>query len=55
MTADVQTILVAVIVIGALLYVLRRVLGHLRSFAGRTKSTESAACGSGCGKCGEGD
>lgn len=45
---DWQTIAVALIVAGALLYVARRALARLRSFR-----ASRAACATGCGKCGD--
>lgn len=45
---DWQSILVALIVAGALLYVARRGLARLRSLRG-----SRAACATGCGKCGD--
>ncbi len=51
MKFDWQSIAVAVIVAGALLYVARRALARLRSF--RTKG--GGTCATGCGNCGEVD
>lgn len=45
---DWQTIAVALIVAGALLYVARRGLARLRSFR-----ASRASCDTGCGKCGD--
>jgi hypothetical protein len=45
---DWQTIAVALIVCGALLYVARRGLARLRSFR-----DSRASCATGCGKCGD--
>jgi hypothetical protein len=52
MSLDWQTIVVALIVAGALLYVGRRALARLRSF-GTTKG--GAGCATGCGTCGDVD
>ena len=46
---DWQSIAVAFIVAGALLYVARRGLARLRSF----RASRGAACATGCGKCGD--
>ncbi|HWW77805.1 MAG TPA: hypothetical protein VNZ44_20540 [Pyrinomonadaceae bacterium] len=51
MKFDWQTVAVALIVAGALLYVARRALMRLRSF--RTKG--SSSCATGCGNCGDVD
>lgn len=47
---DWQTIAVALVVAAALLYVARRGLARLRSFA--AKGGGDASCATGCGKCG---
>ncbi len=47
---DWQSISVALIVAGALLYVARRGLARLRSFRA---SRGAGACATGCGKCGD--
>ena len=52
MNFDWQTVAVALIVAGALLYVARRALARLRSF--RT-AEGGGSCATGCGKCGEVD
>jgi hypothetical protein len=52
MILDWQTVAVAVIVAGALLYVARRALARLRSFR-LTKG--GGGCATGCGKCGDED
>lgn len=48
---DWQTIAVALVVAAALLYVARRALARLRSFA--KTGGASSSCATGCGKCGE--
>lgn len=48
---DWQTVAVALIVAGAFLYVARRALARLRSFAAKG----GGSCATGCGKCGEAD
>jgi hypothetical protein len=45
---DWQAIAVALIILGALLYVARRALARLRSFR-----ASRAACATGCGRCGD--
>ncbi|HEV3468236.1 MAG TPA: hypothetical protein VG148_02870 [Pyrinomonadaceae bacterium] len=50
MAFDWQSLAVALIVAGALLYVARRGLARLRSFRA---SRGPAACATGCGKCGD--
>jgi hypothetical protein len=50
---DWQSIVVALIILGALVYVARRGLSRLRSFGMSTKD-DGAGCATGCGKCGEG-
>ena len=52
MNFDWQTIAVALIVAGALLYVARRALARLRSF-GAPKG--GGSCATGCGTCGDAD
>ena len=52
MKFDWQSIAVALIVAGALLYVVRRALARLRSF-GAAKG--GGGCATGCGTCGEVD
>jgi hypothetical protein len=49
---DWQSIAVVLIVAGALLYVARRGLARLRSFAGGRTGNVSE-CATGCGKCGD--
>jgi hypothetical protein len=52
MKFDWQTVAVALIVAGALLYVARRALARLRSF----KTTKGGgSCATGCGTCGDVD
>ena len=51
MKFDWQTIAVALIIAGALLYVGRRALMRLRSF----KANKGGSCATGCGTCGEVD
>ena len=51
MTFDWQTIAVALIIAGALLYVVRRALARLRSF----KLSKGGSCATGCGTCGDVD
>ncbi|HEX8353065.1 MAG TPA: hypothetical protein VF611_09210 [Pyrinomonadaceae bacterium] len=52
MSFDWQTVAVAFIVAGALLYAARRALARMRSF----KSTKGGAgCATGCGTCGDVD
>ena len=51
MNLDWQTIAVALIVAGALLYVGRRALVRLRSF----KASKGGSCETGCGSCGDVD
>jgi hypothetical protein len=50
---DWQSIAVALIIAGALLYVARRGLARLRSF--RAARAGEAGCAAGCGKCGDAD
>jgi hypothetical protein len=50
MAFDWQTIVVALIIAGALFYVARRGLARLRSFRAGAKA--GGACETGCGKCG---
>jgi hypothetical protein len=52
MKFDWQAIAVALIIAGALLYVARRGLARLRSFA---SPKGSGGCATGCGACGEAD
>ena len=52
MNFDWQTIAVALIIAGALLYVGRRALARLRSFGTRKGD---GACATGCGTCGDVD
>jgi hypothetical protein len=52
MAFDWQTIAVALIILAALLYVVRRGVARLRSFSLSAKSG-GGACATGCGKCGE--
>ena len=52
MNFDWQTIAVALIVAGALLYVGRRALARLRSFK---VSKDGGSCATGCGTCGDVD
>jgi hypothetical protein len=47
---DWQTIAVALIILAALIYTLRRAWSHLRAF--RAKRAGEAACATGCGSCG---
>ena len=51
MNFDWQTIAVALLVAGALLYVARRVFARLRSFV----APKGGSCATGCGTCGEVD
>jgi hypothetical protein len=51
MNFDWQTIAVALIVAGALLYVARRVFARLRSFG----AAKGGSCATGCGTCGDVD
>jgi hypothetical protein len=51
MNFDWQTIAVALIILAALFYVVRRGLARLRSF--RLSAKTGGACATGCGKCGE--
>jgi len=51
MIMDWQTIVVALAVAAALLYVARRGLARLRSFV--TNGGGEASCATGCGKCGD--
>ena len=51
MTFDWQTITVALIILAALAYVVRRGLARLRSF--RLSANPGATCATGCGKCGD--
>lgn len=51
MKFDWQTIAVALIIAGALLYVGRRALSRLRSF----KAGKGGSCATGCGTCGDVD
>ncbi|HEX8559029.1 MAG TPA: hypothetical protein VF668_13055 [Pyrinomonadaceae bacterium] len=53
MRFDWQTVAVAVIVAGALLYAARRALTRLRSFRGAKGG--AAGCATGCGSCGDVD
>jgi hypothetical protein len=53
MKFDWQTVAVALIVAGALLYVARRALARLRSF--RAPKGGGGACATGCGTCGDVD
>ena len=53
MSLDWQTVAVAVIVAGALLYVARRAFARLRSF--RVTKGGGGSCETGCGKCGDVD
>ena len=52
MKFDWQTIAVALIIVGALLYVARRALMRLRSFR---VSKGGGSCATGCGTCGDVD
>lgn len=52
MNFDWQTVAVALIVAGALLYVARRALARLRSFG---TSKGGGGCATGCGTCGDVD
>lgn len=53
---DWQAISVALIVLAALLYVGRRALSRLRSFAlGGRGGASSSSCATGCGNCGDDD
>lgn len=49
---DWQTIAVALIISGALLYVGRRGLARLRSFRA-SRGASASDCATGCGKCGD--
>ena len=49
---DWQTIAVALIIAGALLYVGRRGLARLRSFRA-SRGAAASDCATGCGKCGD--
>ena len=51
MNFDWQTVAVALIVAGALLYVARRALTRLRSFG----APKAGGCSTGCGTCGDAD
>lgn len=51
MSYDWQTIAVALIVAGALVYVARRAFARLRSF--RVTKGGGGSCETGCGKCGD--
>jgi hypothetical protein len=51
MSLDWQTIAVALIVAGALVYVARRAFARLRSF--RVNKGGGGSCETGCGKCGD--
>ncbi|MBV8855656.1 MAG: FeoB-associated Cys-rich membrane protein [Acidobacteria bacterium] len=51
MNFDWQTIAVALIIAGALLYVGRRALARLRSF----RTSKGGSCATGCGTCGDVD
>jgi hypothetical protein len=51
MNLDWQTIAVALIIAGALLYVGRRALARLRSF----RASKGGSCATGCGTCGDVD
>ncbi len=51
MSFDWQTIAVALIVAGALVYVARRAFARLRSF--RVTKGGGGSCEAGCGKCGD--
>ncbi|HEY0173006.1 MAG TPA: hypothetical protein VGB98_18475 [Pyrinomonadaceae bacterium] len=53
MSFDWQTIAVALIVSGALVYVARRAFARLRSF--RVAKGGGGSCETGCGKCGDVD
>jgi hypothetical protein len=53
MNFDWQTIAVALIIAGALLYVGRRALRRLRSF--KTSGGGGSSCATGCGTCGDVD
>lgn len=52
LTTDWQAVTVALIVIAALLYTVRRALSRLRSFASGGRGVASD-CATGCGKCGD--
>jgi uncharacterized protein HemY len=52
MTANLQTIIVGIIILCALLYVLRRVVARLIALGGRAKAADAPTCATGCGKCG---
>jgi hypothetical protein len=51
---DWQSIAVALIIAGALLYVARRGLARLRSFR-PSRGGAAPSCAAGCGKCGDAD
>jgi hypothetical protein len=51
MKFDWQTVAVALIIAGALLYVGRRALSRLRSF----RTSKGGSCATGCGTCGDVD
>ena len=51
MNFDWQTIAVALIIVGALVYVGRRALARLRSF----RVSKGGSCSTGCGTCGDVD
>jgi hypothetical protein len=51
MKFDWQAVAVALIVAGALLYVVRRALARLRSF----RTSKGGGCATGCGNCGDVD
>lgn len=53
MKFDWQSVAVAIIVAGALLYVARRALARLRSF--RVTKGGGSSCATGCGTCGDVD
>ena len=55
MSFDWQTVAVALIVAGALVYVARRAFARLRSFRVNKGKGGGGSCETGCGKCGDVD